>query len=499
MVVSRHEPVFQIYRETEEFQLCRDKYARVGWMPFLEKFTGCHEKVSHAFVQGYDGEIVHIGNLKLTINEATLREATRLPNRGAKYFKGVGINKEMCQRFLKEDHQHPDWKKGISRNYIKEEYHPMLTSLQRFLTCEGRYVVTFLYHLRLLLHFEGGPEIDFPYFLWMSLNKMVRGVKSLSKTEKTSIYHQGLIKMLVIHEIRKRGFSWKTLITQHLSPENEPVEEAQPAPDKNKEPKEKKSKAAPSSSREVKDKVGKQVRPSSSDNKTLKSQESKGKSELIEEISAVALEERGHTSKSLRKEKSRDEQSIEQSPMTIPQTEKKKRKLVSTSDPLPPYKRTTRSMEKKGKEVANPHTHEDPIDLTSLDLSAQDDIPSLTEEQATITLCGMREEVEERECIQPETIRPMKTLTKEQMKKQIGKLQKQNQELKQEVKEYQLLDRYIKKENEQLKATIQQLQDDHEETSNKLKKVLRLLQYIKVIKRELKAEASVVNIIDPQE
>jgi hypothetical protein len=217
MVVSRHEPVFQIYRETKEFELCRDKYARAGWMSFLEKIIGCHEGVSHAFIQSYDGEIVHIGNLQLTINETTLREATGLPSRGAKYFKGVGINKEMCQRFMKEDHQHPDWKKGISRNYIKEEYHPMLVTLQRFLTCEGMYVVTFLYHLRLLLHFEGGPKIEFPYFLWMSLNKMVRGVKSLSKTENTSMYHQGLIKILVIHEIRKQGFSWKTLITQHLS------------------------------------------------------------------------------------------------------------------------------------------------------------------------------------------------------------------------------------------------------------------------------------------
>jgi hypothetical protein len=34
-------------------------------------------------------------------------------------------------------------------------------------------------------------------------------------------------------------------------------------------------------------------------------------------------------------------------------------------------------------------------------------------------------------------------------------MQKQNQELKQEVKEYQLLDMYIKKENKKLKATIQ--------------------------------------------
>ena len=86
----------------------------------LEKFTGSHEKVLHAFVQIYDGEIVHIGNLQLTINEVALRESTGLPTRGAKYFKGVGINKEMCQIFLKEDHQHADWKNEISRNYIKK-------------------------------------------------------------------------------------------------------------------------------------------------------------------------------------------------------------------------------------------------------------------------------------------------------------------------------------------------------------------------------------------
>jgi hypothetical protein len=130
----------------------------------------------------------------------------------------------------------------------------------------------------------------------------------------------------------------------------------------------------------------------------------------------------------LRKEKSssnhKDEQSIEQPLVTIPQKEKRKRKLVSTSDPSPPYKRTTRSMEKKGKSVVSPLTHEDPIDLTSpsLDLPVQDDIPSLTEEQVTITLCGMREEVEEREHIQPETMGSMRTLTKGQMKKKIEEL-----------------------------------------------------------------------------
>jgi hypothetical protein len=90
---------------------------------------------------------------------------------------------------------------------------------------------------------------------------------------------------------------------------------------------------------------------------------------------------------------------VAQPRVTISQLEKKKRKPVSIPDPVPPCKRTTRSMEKKGKTIVIPHTQEDPIDLTSpsKDLSVQDDIPSLTEEQATITLCGMREEVKERE------------------------------------------------------------------------------------------------------
>jgi hypothetical protein len=114
---------------------------------------------------------------------------------------------------LKPEHLDPDWKKGISKSWIKEEYWMMLACLNFFLTCEGRYVVTFLYPLRLLLHFEGGPQIEFPHFIWMSLNKMVRVIKSGSKKPKTSLYHHGLMKLLVVQELRKRDNSWNKLLT----------------------------------------------------------------------------------------------------------------------------------------------------------------------------------------------------------------------------------------------------------------------------------------------
>jgi hypothetical protein len=137
---------------------------------------------------------VQFGYMKLIIMETTIVESIGFPVAGEIYFKRVIVDKKLCQKFLKTEHQDPNWNKGIPRSYIKEEYWMMLMSLQRFLTYEGRYEVTFIYHLKLLSHFEGGPQIDFPHFLWMSLNKMVRGVKSASKKPETSLHHLGLIK-----------------------------------------------------------------------------------------------------------------------------------------------------------------------------------------------------------------------------------------------------------------------------------------------------------------
>jgi hypothetical protein len=48
---------------------------------------------------------------------------------------------------------------------------------------------------------------------------MVRGVKFSSKKPKTNLYHHGLMKLLVVHELRKRGNSWKKLLTENIAQE----------------------------------------------------------------------------------------------------------------------------------------------------------------------------------------------------------------------------------------------------------------------------------------
>jgi hypothetical protein len=59
----------------------------------------------------------------------------------------------------------------------------------------------------------------------MSLNNMVRGVKSASKKLETSLYHHGMMKILVVHELRKWDISWKKFLTENFSHEtSKPVE-----------------------------------------------------------------------------------------------------------------------------------------------------------------------------------------------------------------------------------------------------------------------------------
>ena len=87
MGVDRHETIFQIYRETTEYQACKKKYEQARWVPFLEKFKGHHEGISLVFVQTYDGEDVQFGDMKLTITEAAIVKATGLLMVGEKYFE----------------------------------------------------------------------------------------------------------------------------------------------------------------------------------------------------------------------------------------------------------------------------------------------------------------------------------------------------------------------------------------------------------------------------
>ena len=74
---------------------------------------------------------------------------------------------------LKLENQGANLVKGIPGNWILEAYDKLLFIIQIFFTREGRYSRVLQYHFKLLLHFTGKREINLPYFLSISLQRMI--------------------------------------------------------------------------------------------------------------------------------------------------------------------------------------------------------------------------------------------------------------------------------------------------------------------------------------
>jgi hypothetical protein len=59
--------------------------------------------------------------------------------------------------------------------------------------------------------------MNIPFYLLRSIGKMSDRVQSKSKAVDTSIFHSGLIRMLVSEELRKRNISWEQfIVSSHM-------------------------------------------------------------------------------------------------------------------------------------------------------------------------------------------------------------------------------------------------------------------------------------------
>ena len=102
-----------------------------------------------------------------------------------------------------------NWKKGVPRSSLIHPLEKMVYILQKFVTCEGSYSIVYLYHIKILLHIKGQCIIGFPYFLLQSLTKMSKTIQKQKGNEDKSLYHFGLIKILIEFELQKRGITWE--------------------------------------------------------------------------------------------------------------------------------------------------------------------------------------------------------------------------------------------------------------------------------------------------
>jgi hypothetical protein len=117
------------------------------------------------------------------------------------------LNAAFSNNFLKPNYQNDNLSKGGPRSHLVEGFDKMLKIIQRWFTCEGRLNMIYQYHIRLLLHFTGKDLMNIFFYLFRSMGKMVDRVHANSKARETSVFHSGLIRMLVMEELKKRNLS----------------------------------------------------------------------------------------------------------------------------------------------------------------------------------------------------------------------------------------------------------------------------------------------------
>ena len=145
------------------------------------------------------------------MDERSVALATGLPLTGERWFKYKQMDITEWRKLLKNPYQEVSFRAGVARKYFKKEWRPVLDLIHRYVTCEGRLSSAYVYHLRLMSVFIGFP-LNLPYYLVHSLSKMSSAIKKGPKHISHSLFHHGLVRMLIERELSKSERSWDEFI-----------------------------------------------------------------------------------------------------------------------------------------------------------------------------------------------------------------------------------------------------------------------------------------------
>ena len=123
---------------------------QASWLPFLHKFSGYNLEVTRQFASTFDGSRAQVGNLILSISEEYISQVTGLPQTGEKWFKKQYMEEKSWTPYINKSRKVCNWVNGVSRSWLKSPWDEIAYLIQKYVTCEGRYSLIFLYHIRIL-------------------------------------------------------------------------------------------------------------------------------------------------------------------------------------------------------------------------------------------------------------------------------------------------------------------------------------------------------------
>ena len=175
-----------------------------------------HRELAHLFVLHLHDGHVNLAGVDFTLTPEMIAQATGIPNVGEVWNK---------RKVLDSVHFEPFVRPALMRHltgvfpfrFLRSEYAPMMRLIMLYFTCEGRFSQVYSYHIRLLMHFTRVRVMNIPVFFYQNIEKMVSMMQRKSPTQQyKSLYHYGLIQLVVLHQLAQQGISWEYFISHEL-------------------------------------------------------------------------------------------------------------------------------------------------------------------------------------------------------------------------------------------------------------------------------------------
>jgi hypothetical protein len=195
-----------------------------GWLPFIQKFKGFNLCVTRQFAMTFDGCRAKVGDIQLEIDIQFISLAMGFPATGQRWSKNCKVE-DVPWTLLFQSCKVISYDKGLSVTMLKHRWHDLLMIIKQFITCGGRYGFFLLHHLHLLMVFMG-YQLNMPYYLHISLFKMSKKYKR--NQADSSLFHYGLVKIIVVHHLSLRGDCWSNFLARNDFEDSNPPQIEKP-------------------------------------------------------------------------------------------------------------------------------------------------------------------------------------------------------------------------------------------------------------------------------
>lgn len=198
--MSRYEPT-QVQGITASSFIMK-YFKNVGCLGFCDRIqeVGCHLRLTSLFANNFRRDKVNIAGVDFTISGDAISIAIGIPNHGEIWFKGMDLDNNNYKAFLKASYNN-DPKHIFPFRHLLDRYGPLRKMIMKYFTFEGKFSRLYQYHIRLLMHFTTIKTLNLPHYLYRSFVKMTEKVQSKGRDHQANLFHHGLVKFIVLHQL----------------------------------------------------------------------------------------------------------------------------------------------------------------------------------------------------------------------------------------------------------------------------------------------------------